>query len=40
LAVSDRVVVLNRGRKVGDIVTSLADEDRIMSWITGAAVQG
>ena len=40
MAVSDRVVVLNRGRKVGDIVTSLADEDRIISWITGAAVQG
>jgi simple sugar transport system ATP-binding protein len=38
-AVSDRVVVLNRGRKVGDTATSLADEDRIISWITGAAVQ-
>ncbi|TMR12778.1 sugar ABC transporter ATP-binding protein [Nonomuraea turkmeniaca] len=40
MAVSDRVVVLNRGRKVGDIATSLADQDRVVSWITGAAVQG
>jgi ABC-type sugar transport system ATPase subunit len=39
MAVSDRVVVLNRGRKVADTATSLTDEDRIISWITGAAVQ-
>lgn len=39
MAVTDRVVVLNRGRIVGDIATSLADEDRLISWITGAAVQ-
>jgi ABC-type sugar transport system ATPase subunit len=39
MRVSDRVVVLNQGRKVADIATSLADKDRVVGWITGAAVQ-
>lgn len=40
MRVSDRVVVLNRGRKVADLATSLADKDRVVGWITGAAVHG
>jgi simple sugar transport system ATP-binding protein len=38
-AVSDRTVVLNRGRKVADVATGAADKDRVVSWITGASVQ-
>ncbi len=37
--VADRIVVLNRGRKVADIETSRADTDRVVSWIIGAGVQ-
>lgn len=37
--VSDRTVVLNRGRKVADIETSRVDKDEVVSWITGASVQ-
>lgn len=37
--VSDRVVVLNRGRKVADIESSRTDKDQIVSWIIGASVQ-
>ncbi len=37
--VADRVVVLNRGRKVADIETSRTDKDRIVSWVIGASVQ-
>lgn len=37
--VSDRTVVLNRGRKVADVETKVADRDRVVSWITGASVQ-
>jgi ABC-type sugar transport system ATPase subunit len=38
-AVSDRTIVLNRGRKVADVPTRDTDKDRIVSWITGASVQ-
>jgi len=37
--VADRIVVLNRGRKVADIETSRTDSDRVVSWIIGAGVQ-
>lgn len=37
--VADRIVVLNRGRKVADIETSRTDKDRVVSWIIGAGVQ-
>jgi simple sugar transport system ATP-binding protein len=37
--VADRIVVLNRGRKVADIETSRTDKDRVVSWIIGASVQ-
>jgi ABC-type nitrate/sulfonate/bicarbonate transport system ATPase subunit len=40
MRVSDRVVVLDPRRKVADIATSLAGKDRVVSWTTGAAVQG
>ena len=36
LNVSDRIVVLNRGRKVADVDRAEADHNRIVSWITGA----
>ena len=36
LAVADRIVVLNRGRKVADIATSETDNDSLVGWITGA----
>lgn len=39
LSVSDRTVVLNRGRKVADIATADADKDDVVGWITGASVQ-
>ena len=34
--VSDRIVVLNRGRKVADLPTSEAETDHIVGWITGS----
>jgi simple sugar transport system ATP-binding protein len=36
VAVSDRIVVLNRGRKVADIATDHTDNDQLVGWITGA----
>jgi len=35
-AVSDRIVVMNRGRKVADIAKADTDRDAIVGWITGA----
>jgi simple sugar transport system ATP-binding protein len=35
-AVSDRIVVLNRGRKVADVPTEETENDHIVGWITGA----
>ena len=35
-AVSDRIAVLNRGRKVADVPRSEADHNRVVAWITGA----
>lgn len=37
-AVSDRTVVLNRGRKVADVPTAETDKDRVVGWITGASL--
>ncbi len=34
--VSDRIVVLNRGRKVADVERSEAEYDSVVGWITGA----
>jgi ABC-type sugar transport system ATPase subunit len=34
--VADRIVVLNRGRKVADIQTARTDRDAVVGWITGA----
>jgi simple sugar transport system ATP-binding protein len=34
--VSDRIVVLNRGRKVADVPTAETDNDQLVGWITGA----
>nr|BFE70584.1 ATP-binding cassette domain-containing protein [Actinoplanes digitatis] len=34
--VCDRIVVLNRGRKVADVATSETDNDQLVGWITGA----
>ena len=34
--VADRIVVLNRGRKVADVATSETDTDSLVGWITGA----
>jgi simple sugar transport system ATP-binding protein len=34
--VCDRIVVLNRGRKVADIPTAETDNDQLVGWITGA----
>ena len=34
--VADRIVVLNRGRKVADIPTRETDNDSVVGWITGA----
>ena len=36
VAVSDRIVVLNRGRKVADVATDQTDNDQLVGWITGA----
>ncbi|WP_062385947.1 ATP-binding cassette domain-containing protein [Demequina iriomotensis] len=35
-AVCDRMVVLNRGRKVADVATEDTDTDHVVGWITGA----
>jgi simple sugar transport system ATP-binding protein len=34
--VCDRIVVLNRGRKVADVPASGTDNDQLVGWITGA----
>jgi simple sugar transport system ATP-binding protein len=34
--VCDRIVVLNRGRKVADVAASETDNDQLVGWITGA----
>jgi len=34
--VCDRVVVLNRGRKVADVAMAETDNDQLVGWITGA----
>jgi ABC-type sugar transport system ATPase subunit len=34
--VSDRIVVLNRGRKVADLPTKEAENDHVVGWITGS----
>ena len=34
--VAHRIVVLNRGRKVADVLTSETDNDSVVGWITGA----
>ncbi len=34
--VADRIVVLNRGRKVADVATTATDNDSVVGWITGA----
>jgi len=34
--VSDRIVVLNRGRKVADLPTKEAETDHVVGWITGS----
>jgi simple sugar transport system ATP-binding protein len=34
--VSHRIVVLNRGRKVADVLTSETENDHIVGWITGS----
>jgi ABC-type sugar transport system ATPase subunit len=34
--VADRIVVLNRGRKVADVRTAETDNDAVVGWITGA----
>ncbi|MFJ9900914.1 ATP-binding cassette domain-containing protein [Streptomyces sp. NPDC091280] len=34
--VTDRMVILNRGRRVADIATADADRDDVVGWITGS----
>ena len=34
--VADRIVVMNRGRKVADIATTATDNEAVVGWITGA----
>jgi ABC-type sugar transport system ATPase subunit len=34
--VADRIVVMNRGRKVADVVTAETDNESVVGWITGA----
>jgi ABC-type sugar transport system ATPase subunit len=36
MGVADRVVVLNRGRKVADVPVAATDNDQLVGWITGA----
>ena len=35
-AVADRIVVMNRGRKVADVKAASTDRDSVVGWITGA----
>lgn len=35
-ALCDRIVVLNRGRRVADVATADTDGDQLVGWITGA----
>ena len=35
-SVADRIVVMNRGRKVADVATTDTDNDSVVGWITGA----
>jgi simple sugar transport system ATP-binding protein len=35
-SVADRLVVLNRGRKVADVGKQLASNDDVVGWITGS----
>ncbi|WP_159499742.1 ATP-binding cassette domain-containing protein [Microbacterium sp. 18062] len=35
-AVADRIVILNRGRKVADVRTRDTDNDSVVGWITGS----
>ena len=35
-AVSDRIVVMNRGRKMADVKAASTDRDSVVGWITGA----
>jgi simple sugar transport system ATP-binding protein len=35
-AVADRIVVLNRGRRVADVPTAETETDHVVGWITGA----
>jgi ABC-type sugar transport system ATPase subunit len=37
-SVSDRTIVLNRGRKVADVRTRDTGKDRVVGWITGASL--
>ena len=34
--VADRIVVMNRGRKVADVATTATDNEAVVGWITGA----
>jgi ABC-type sugar transport system ATPase subunit len=34
--VAERIVVMNRGRKVADVVTAETDNESVVGWITGA----
>lgn len=36
MAVCNRIVVLNRGRKVADVATAETENDHLVGWITGA----
>jgi len=36
MEVCDRILVLNRGRKVADVATAQTDNDQLVGWITGA----
>jgi ABC-type sugar transport system ATPase subunit len=36
MEVCDRIVVLNRGRKVADVLAVDTDQDHLVGWITGA----
>ena len=34
--VADRIVILNRGRKVADVPAATTDRDHVVGWITGS----
>ena len=34
--VADRIVILNRGKKVADVPAATTDRDAIVGWITGS----